>query len=443
MGAFNVSMIAQNDAPRLNISGDTHLTSVAYGAVNDPGTRIDTMLATGANGAPITDPDSGALLGIAVTGVDTTYGSWEYTVNGTANWTAMPAVSPTSALLLNVSAGPYTISTDVRVRFIPSSASFAGTISNALTFRAWDQGDFNFAGGQVDPTSMIGDPYYYSTNVETASITVTGSSVTPVTFSEPPVSDGGKTVYGAISPGTPEGVNSLLAAFSSPDPFSARAFSWDGITQDFVELPTHPTGGVGPETGFFIATRATLPIDFAGSLSTMPYNLTLQPGWNLLGVPPLDDPGAGTVDQTHSWDSFALYDETMALVTDPVVFTNVLGTPASSITTARPYYWDGATYTQVMTLETGKAYWFKNNASTVYTLQRTNGAPSPVGRALGGHAVATGVRGTITDRGAPPAPPTSGKAKAAGGCGAGSAIGMIALGLAAALRGLGLRRRRD
>jgi hypothetical protein len=432
IASTDLTVNAVQDAPRLDISGSPYVDPATFG-VTGAGTRIDTLLSRGAHGSPITEVD-GDPIGIAIVGADTTYGSWEYSLDGGSSWVAFPAVSVSSALLLNVGTNQYNSATDVRVHFV-AGPTFTGTVTNALSFRAWDLTDWNSAGGLADTTTSGGSAPY-SAAVETASIYVTGSTsvVAPVVFPEPPISTAGETRYGAICPGTPEGLTSLLDAMAGKLPSDARAFSWDGVTQRFVELPSQPTAGLHPDTGFFLATRAPLPIDFAGSLSAIPYVLTLQPGWNLVGVPALDD--AGTTTLSHPWDDFELIDDTATQVTDPVVFTDVLGTPSSGvIATARPWFWDGSGYQQVTTLDTGKAYWIKNNSSVVYTLLRTASSQSPQPR-LAQAATALAVpRGTITDRGTPPRPPTAAAAAPSNGCGVGSGIGVLVLSMAGLLRG--------
>ncbi|MET0074000.1 MAG: Ig-like domain-containing protein [Candidatus Thiodiazotropha lotti] len=79
----------------------------------------------------ITDPDAGALLGIAVTAADTTNGTWYYSTNNGTNWNALGAVSEGNARLLAADS-------NTRLYFQPD-ADYNGTIANAVTFRAWDQ----------------------------------------------------------------------------------------------------------------------------------------------------------------------------------------------------------------------------------------------------------------------------------------------------------------
>ncbi|MBL8826877.1 MAG: hypothetical protein JNM18_07800, partial [Planctomycetaceae bacterium] len=79
----------------------------------------------------VTDADAGALLGIAITAADTTNGSWWYTSDGGANWYALGSVSTSSARLLAADG-------NTRLYFQPN-ANYNGSLTNAITFRAWDQ----------------------------------------------------------------------------------------------------------------------------------------------------------------------------------------------------------------------------------------------------------------------------------------------------------------
>lgn len=108
--------------------------------------------------AEVSDVDLGALSGIAVAGV---YGSgtWQYSDDGDS-WTNFGTVSPTSALLL---------SSDQYIHYIPSTSGGAETAS--LSFRAWDQTSGS-TGAKSDITTN-GGTTAFSTNVQTASITVT------------------------------------------------------------------------------------------------------------------------------------------------------------------------------------------------------------------------------------------------------------------------------
>ena len=156
-----------NDAPVINTAvGPLTLTSVLEDTTNPPGDTVATII-TSAGGTLITDVDSGAVQGIAVIAVDTTHGTWQYSVNGTT-WLSLTGVSNTNATLLNTAS---------HVRFIPT-ASFSGP-AGAITFRAWDQtsGTNGLTGVNV---SVNGGSTAFSAQVTTASISVTPLNDPPV-----------------------------------------------------------------------------------------------------------------------------------------------------------------------------------------------------------------------------------------------------------------------
>ena len=156
-----------NDAPQINTTvGPLTLTSVIEGTTNPAGNTVLAVL-TSAAGTLISDVDSGAVQGIAVTAVDTTHGTWQYSVDGTT-WSSLTGVSDTNATLLNTAS---------HVRFIPS-AGFSG-VAGALTFRAWDQS--TGANGQSSVNvSANGGSTAFSAQTTTASITVIPLNTPPI-----------------------------------------------------------------------------------------------------------------------------------------------------------------------------------------------------------------------------------------------------------------------
>ena len=70
-----------------------NLDSISGGTVpaSNPGTAVTVLTAA------YSDDDSGALKGIAITGVDTSHGSWEYTLNGGSVWNSLSGVNIASA----------------------------------------------------------------------------------------------------------------------------------------------------------------------------------------------------------------------------------------------------------------------------------------------------------------------------------------------------------
>jgi len=123
------------------------------------GTLISNLAAIGTN---ITDPDTGAVAGIAITAADTTQGNWFYSTNGGTNWNPLGLVSNTNARLLAANA-------NTRLYFQPSP-NYNGTVTNGITFRAWDQ--TSGTNGSTADTTNNGGFYGFSTATDTAAITV-------------------------------------------------------------------------------------------------------------------------------------------------------------------------------------------------------------------------------------------------------------------------------
>jgi Bacterial Ig domain len=94
--ATNTVKVLVNNSPVLDNSGTPTLTAQNQNDSNSSGTLVSTLISNmGSN--KITDPNTGAKQGIAITGLDTTNGTWQYTTNGTT-WNNAPTVSPTNAL---------------------------------------------------------------------------------------------------------------------------------------------------------------------------------------------------------------------------------------------------------------------------------------------------------------------------------------------------------
>src|SRR5919202_1879531 len=118
-----------NDSPALDNTGTPTLNPQNQDDSASPGTLISTIIAN-LGGTKITDPNASALQGIAITNLDTTNGTWQYTTNGTI-WNNAPVVSAANALLLASDA-------NTKIRFVPNPG-YNGTVTNAIAFAAWDQ----------------------------------------------------------------------------------------------------------------------------------------------------------------------------------------------------------------------------------------------------------------------------------------------------------------
>lgn len=148
----------QNTKPILDTKPVVRLPSMAVNDADPIGISVASIL-----GNAVLDPDAGALRGIAVTGLDNRFGTWQCSING-GGWNAIGTVSTTAAMLLK--------SPDL-IRFVPTlSSNFRG--NSTMKFKAWDQSDSQTAGAIVNTNTSA-----YSTAIEIATITVnTGPNLT-------------------------------------------------------------------------------------------------------------------------------------------------------------------------------------------------------------------------------------------------------------------------
>jgi hypothetical protein len=154
--AFSIAAI--NDAPVL---ADTilSLTAVAQNSPNPAG-AVGNTVASLLGGA--SDVDASALQGIAITGVNANGKLW-YSTDGGTSWTEnSTALSAGNALLLTADA-------DNRVYFAPN-ADFEGIVSDALSFRAWDQ--TSGTQGSFVSTTTNGTTTAFSSFIDTVSQSV-------------------------------------------------------------------------------------------------------------------------------------------------------------------------------------------------------------------------------------------------------------------------------
>ena len=129
-------VVPVNDAP--TTVGIGELVPVTGENANNQGTLVSHLTV----GQLFTDVD-GPAEGIAVIGLDTTNGYWQYRLKNASTWQNMPSVSDQNALLL-------VADDDTRIRFIPTNSNFSGDISDALTYRVWDRSD-----GRINGTSSV------------------------------------------------------------------------------------------------------------------------------------------------------------------------------------------------------------------------------------------------------------------------------------------------
>ena len=163
-GATGV-LLDVNNAPVLTDPVANAFTTITEDPTSNNGDAVSVLIS-----GKITDADSPAptLKGIAVTGLSSSTGTWQYSLDAGSNWTDVGAAANDAALLLR----------DIdKLRLVPDGQN-ATTAS--VTFLAWDQSGSTEGqqGNQVDATSN-GGITPFSLAAATASITVTALNDAP------------------------------------------------------------------------------------------------------------------------------------------------------------------------------------------------------------------------------------------------------------------------
>jgi hypothetical protein len=160
-----VTIARVNDAPILAPA----LPNLGTITEDDIATGLTTTVAALAGGT-ISDVDAGAVQGIAITGLVSGNGLWQY--NTGSGWNAIGAVADTGALLLRPADS---------VRFIPDGNN---ATTATVTYRAWDQST-GAAGAKADTTAGDGarvaptDTSAFSIAHDTATVNVTAMNDAP------------------------------------------------------------------------------------------------------------------------------------------------------------------------------------------------------------------------------------------------------------------------
>ncbi|MCH9662935.1 MAG: hypothetical protein K0U66_04665, partial [Gammaproteobacteria bacterium] len=154
--AVSITIDPVNDAPVLDNGGVMSLTTITEDDINNSGDLVSAIIAS-AVGDRITDADSGAVEGIAISSLVNSNGTWQY--DSGSGWTDVGSVSTSNSLLLRA--------TD-SLRFVPDGLN---ADTGYITFAAWDQTSGS-AGTKVD-ASVYGGTTAFSSVLETAVISVT------------------------------------------------------------------------------------------------------------------------------------------------------------------------------------------------------------------------------------------------------------------------------
>ncbi len=186
---LSLQATVRNVAPVLDTSYDVVLVSIQEGDLDSMGNTVQQIV----DPASITDGDGGVVSAIAVTEVDNTNGSWQYSLNDGASWHDFSATTgsvvdiSTQARLLD---GSLSGGQTNKIRFVPLP-DYPDTLAwtppdipydgaSYFKFRAWDR----VAGitGLTADVSLNGGSTSFSSNEDVARITILAVNDDPVLY---------------------------------------------------------------------------------------------------------------------------------------------------------------------------------------------------------------------------------------------------------------------
>ncbi|WP_313569836.1 DUF4347 domain-containing protein [Comamonas terrigena] len=259
----NQPVTSLNDAPVMTGVLPT-LTGLNDTSTNNAGNLVSSLI------GGITDVDTGAVKGIAITGLTGTYGKWQFSLDNGTSWTDVGAVSNATALVL---------SGTNKVRYVPDGVHGE---TATLIYKAWDQtgGTAGLEGTKRD-TTISGGTSAYSTDTDTASVVVTAVNDAPVVTmssgaaswsegnnvaSTPVAVDSGLTLSDADGPNPLSASARMLTYYSAQD---TLGFVNDGLTMGNI-IGTW-TVGTGTLTLTSAGNQATVA-QFEAALRAVTYN---------------------------------------------------------------------------------------------------------------------------------------------------------------------------
>lgn len=166
--AVTVSIAPINDAPVLDAARAPMLAQIIGYNINNAGETVSKIVADNS----VTDADGSPTESVAVTAVDNTNGTWEYSTDSGATWNAFTSETGSKS---DISAQARLLDQAHKIRFVPSDIYWGGTAT--FTFRAWDKtaGD---AGATADATKGGGSSAF-SELTDQAGITVIATNHPP------------------------------------------------------------------------------------------------------------------------------------------------------------------------------------------------------------------------------------------------------------------------
>ncbi len=159
-----INILGTNDKPVIDSNLVANLTEINEDVLDadNSGTLVSALL-----GTSVSDFDDAAVEGIAVTSIDNTNGTWQYSIDSGTSWTNFDSnTSDTNATMLYDSS---------LVRFVPNEDYYG---SADITYHAWDQNGYNLVNGStaVDITSSYGG-IKGTVSIDSATSSVTVDSV--------------------------------------------------------------------------------------------------------------------------------------------------------------------------------------------------------------------------------------------------------------------------
>ena len=306
VATVSINVAAVNDAPVLDPNGFMALTTITEDATSNSGNLVAAIIASG-GGDRITDADAGAVEGIAIQGLTSGNGTWQYNIG--SGWTDIGTVSEANALLLRA--------TD-RVRFVPDGPN---SDMGFITFNAWDQTS-GMAGDKVD-VSVTGGTTAFSAGLEVAAISVNAVNDAPVNTAP----SGQYTAYNT----------SLVFSATNGNQISISDVDAGAGSVQLTLTVGHGTLTLGDTTGltFTGGANGSASLTVTGSvtaINTALNGMTYAPTTNYRGVDTLQ---IVTNDLGRSGSGGAQSDtDTVKLYVGAVVVTNTDGGAANGNTTS-------------------------------------------------------------------------------------------------------------
>ncbi|WP_346891100.1 Ig-like domain-containing protein [uncultured Roseibium sp.] len=298
---LSLTIQGRNDAPVLDASADLAISITEDAGLPGAGegTLVSDLVDRVGGGGLDNVTDDSFITGIAITGTNTAHGTWYYSTNDGASWSAIASVSDAHAL---------TLRPDARVAFVPD-AGYNGTIADGLTVRAWD--GTGGANGSYWNTTNNGGTTGYSTQTDTVAITVDAVNDAPVLSAT-----GSPAAVNEAGDASAQDIGALTGNLTVSD-----ADAGDTVTASVDGAPSLVwSGGTlsAAQEASLLAALGTGKLSFDGSVAADGSAQSL--GWSW-------DPAAADLDFLASGDTLtvtydvAVSDGTLTTATQPLTFT--------------------------------------------------------------------------------------------------------------------------